>query len=308
MDYGELLSATFRVSWRAKYLWIFGLFALSLDGCNPSSSSYQFSGDDGGDGIDSFAGGLDFLVGNWGWLLALGLVLFVLGFVLFALSVIMTGALVAGADEAYRGVQGRGPGRSWRRGLERFWSLLGLLLFLALAGLLALLVIGLLIAVVVFVFLSTEVSRAAVVVLIGLGLLLVLALLPILVVLQIVVSWSSRSLILDGTGVFASLGRGWRLFRTRPGSSLLVWAINLGLGIAVGLLLTVPLIALGAPLLLALGFGGDPGTWLIPLVVSGLGLLFLMALVAKAVLTTFFSTYWTIAYRILREVEIVQPS
>ncbi len=300
MDYGELLSATFRISWRAKYLWLFGLFALSLDGCNPSSSSYQFSGDGGG--TDSFAGGIDFLAGNWGWLLALGLVLFVLGFLLFALSVVMTAGLVAGADEAYRGVEGTGARRSWRRGLERFWPLLGLLLLLMMAGLLALLVFGLMAAVAVFVFLqSFDVSGSAVVALVGLGVLLALALIPFLVVLQIVVSWSARSLILDGTGVFASLGRGWRLFRARTGSSLLVWALNLGLSIAVGLILAIPAIALAIPLILAIGFGEDQGAWLIPLVVLGGLVLGAVALLLKAVLTTFFSTYWTIAYRKLQE-------
>ncbi len=301
MDYGELLSATFRISWRAKYLWLFGLFALSLDGCNPSSSSYQFSGDGGGEGVGSFSGGVDFVAGNWGWLLALGLVVFVLGFLLFALSVIMTAGLVAGADEAYRGVEGRGARRSWRRGFERFWPLLGLFLLLLLAGILTLLVLGVMAVVVVFVLLQNfEVSGSAVIALVGLAVLLALALIPFLVVIQIVVSWSARSLILDGTGVFASLGRGWRLFRAQTGSSLLVWALNLGLSIAVGLILAIPMIALGIPLILAIVVGEDQGPWLIPLAALGGLVLGAAVLLLKAVLTTFFSTYWTIAYRKLQ--------
>lgn len=315
MDYGDLLSSAWRVTWRHKYLWILGLFAYGSGGCSLGGGGPQYSGSPDdlstlgeagsvGDPTGALEGVVDFLAGHWTFIAAILIAFLLAGLVLFILSVISTAGLVSGSAEAYTRHPGSGLGRAWSRGVASFWRLLGMWLALVIAvGLIFL--IGAAAVGVPLILLVSDGSGIgwATVAFIILGILALVALaVPAAIIIQICVNWATRSLVLKGTGVFASLGAGWRLFRNNVGTSLLVWAITLGLSIAAGLVLLAAGAAVAIPAVL--GFipllsAQSSVLWVGVGLVAVLGLA--VAVLAKAVLTTYFSSYWTIAYLKLTE-------
>lgn len=299
MDYSELLRAAWRITWRHKYLWILGLFAAEGGGCGFSGGS-PGGGDFGGVSGSGPSGAEDWFVSNWPVLLALGLGLVVLGFAMWALSVITTGGLIAGSDAAY----GRRPdaslGSAWRAGLHSFWRLLGMWLLVGLAIFLVVLLLILVIGLPIAITLSrgADFGAGAIVLIVLFVILLVLIAIPLGVVVQIALTWASRSLVLEGTGITDSLRTGWRLFRSNVGPSLLVWLIGVGASIGAAIVLLVPLAIVGIPIAIVvyrLFTDGGGAMW------GVLGILGLVAVVMlalyKAVVTTYFGAYWTIAYR-----------
>ena len=295
MDYGDLLSSAWRVTWRHKYLWLLGLFAgggtsFSFPGSAPDNLiDYQYSTGE----VERF---LNDYLGLILLLLALAAALFL---VLVLVSVVATAGLIAGTDAAYRGAPLRGRD-VWRQGLRFFWRFLGLWLVVIVgATLAALFVAGLVFAIVMY-YATGDRSpgTAAIVFWVLLGLLGLLLVMVAAFVISIVMSWAERALVLEDSGVFASLGRGWRLFRSRPGASLLIWLLAAAISLAVGVAVGGAVLAAAIPtVLVGMATAGDdnPFLWaLIPLAV-------LLALVAfgflKAVTQTYFSAYWTIAYR-----------
>lgn len=299
MDYSELLRSAWRITWRHKYLWVLGFFAAEGGGCSFSGGS-PGSGDFGGFSGNYSGGGDDWFAANWAPLLAIALGLIVLGFAMWVISIITTGGLIAGTDAAHGERPDAGLGAAWRAGVHSFWRLLGMWLLVALAVfgviLLLLLVIGLPIG--LSLSRGADFGTGAIVLIVLFVILLVLIAIPVGVVMQIVLSWANRSLVLEGTRIVESLRAGWRLFRSNVGTSLLVWLIGVGVSIGAGILLLVPLALVGIPMGFAvyrLFNDGGAGMW------GLLGLLGLIAVVVlavyKSLVTTYFGAYWTVAYR-----------
>lgn len=134
---------------------------------------------------------------------------------------------------------------------------------------------------------------------------LVLLAIPVAIVAQIVLTWASRALVLEGTGPLDSIRRGWQVFGANVGTSLMVWLVNVGVSIAAGIVLLVPLALAAIPvgvMVYRAGNGGmDVALWAIIALVSVVAVAILALF--KAWFTTFGTAYWTIAYR-----RLVPPS
>jgi hypothetical protein len=298
MDYGELLKSAWVITWRHKYLWLLGLFALGGGGgpfscsSNVNSGSWQLNS-----GTLDVA---DFFSRHWVAIATLALVALLLGIVWAIMSLITEAGLIAGVDDRLQNRPEATLGAAWRAGLHSFWRLLGLVLFV---GIVVVVVVGVLLAMIITPLVIAgsgdgQASVGGIVAVVLFALFLFLLSLPVLIVLQIVMNWAFRSLVLEHTGVFASLKAGWRLFRRNVGKSLVVWVLSIGLMIGLGLALALPVVVVGIPIgLLIASSGHSPG----PAAISALLLVGLVALVVggiiKAATTTYFSSYWTIAWR-----------
>lgn len=316
MDYGRLVGDAWRVTWGHRYLWLFGLFSFTTGSCSGGGPSYQFGGDFGqgtaGDGSGFWTAAVDFVTGNTLLSLTLlGGILLAFLFV-FVLAVISTPALIAGTDIAHSG-RAAGLTAAWRTGLGSVWRLVGLWLFLLLLGggvLVAITLAFLLPLGLVFAggggWSDGGVTGLLILMILG-GVFLLLLLVPLAIALQIWLNLTQRSLILEGAGVFASMGKGWRLFRHNLGRCLVLWVLDAALSFGLALLLAVPFAALAIPAFMGLGPAASGSPPVVALFILG-GLLALGALgVAKAIGSTYFAAYWTIAYRELQP-SSVRPS
>jgi len=303
MDYGKILTRAWEITWRWKILWLLGFLAALGQGGGGSSSSYSVSGDSSNwenwsvwtpdipwEAIAAVAAGLCCL----GLLIAIAL---------WVLSTIARGGLIAGVQQ----VEDEGStsfGRAWRPAAKRIWTLLGIWLLTLLPMLV--LVVGLtalVVAIILGAVGGSQVSDAAA----GFGAVapLVLCGIPLCcgtillgIVLDVLRTYAERAAMIDGLGWIDAIKQGWQVIKHHIGPTIVIWLISLVIGFLVALavggvaiMVTVPLIALVT--------GTEGAAWtFVPL--CGAGLLgFVVLIVISAIVTTFQSAIWTLAYRAL---------
>ncbi len=296
MNYGDLLSEAFRITWRNRFLWFFGFF---VGGASFNIPSTNLGGQGGGVPFGSASGPMRWISENLVlFLVIVGLLVLALALVFIVLAMISHGALAESVAALHRG-EPRRFGSAWRVGTAYFWRVTWLkgLFFLMALGL-ALLIFLPAVLGVIAVFVSTQ-SVGLRVLSVVLGVLFVLALL-ILVFLPfaIVNQFALRELIVGGRRVMDSIGGAFGLFRRNIGKSLLAWLVQLGVMLGLGIATLVVIVILAVILLgpaVAL-FATDQTAAAIVVGVIG-GLLFLIPVVViSGALSAFNHTYWTLAY------------
>ena len=303
MNYGDLIRDSFRITWRNRYLWFFGFFV------------YLGSGSGGGGGGNTGGGGGNFdeqssaeiasvsasavqgTFQNLGLIIILVVALLLTFLILFAIYVVSQGGLTDSVAAIDRG-QRRSFFSTWRAGAGLFWRVLGqILLFVGI-------VIGLLLIVAIPIaaliggaFLTDSTAFRVVAVIVGI-LVAIPALIVIFIPVAIIRQFARRTMVVDGDGVIASVGSGYRLFRGNLGRSLLVWLIQLGIMLGATIALIIALLIVGfilaLPAILLAVAGSTTAAW----IAGGIAFLILLPalIVTLAILGTFNHSYWTLAY------------
>ena len=306
MSYGDLIKDAFAISRRNKYLWFFGFFVGGVGssfGGNVPSGAGNFDGggsEQSGAGASGLAAqlGPGVFVDNVALLVALAVVGVVILLLFIALTLISQGALAENVAAIDRG-EGRRFGSGWRAGLANIWRVLGYYVAYFLITLGLLIAIGVPIALLVGITFAVTQSVAARVIVAALaGLLGIAALILVFIPLSIVGQYALREVVVRRTGIFASFGGGYRIFRRDVGRSLLVWLINLGLGIGVTIAALIGLGIVGLALFLPtilLAFAEMSTAAIVAGIVAGVILLPILLVVSGAT-GAFFHSYWTLAY------------
>lgn len=287
MDYGKLLSRAWNIVWENKFLILLGvLVALG------SASS----GGGGGGNTRFWRGEDDFDVRSLEDLnirppellrefdvpalpLAILLVLLALaltvGIALWVVSTIARGGLIAGASTIDAGAASSFS-QAWSAGWRKGWTLLGIGVLPAIPGFI-LIVIGLATAGILagaYGLTGEEIGpwlmAGPAVILAALA----CVLLPIALLLSLLQTLANRACMLEGLGVFASYRRGINVLLENIGPALVLFLIQVVIGIAVGIAMFIP----GLIILLCCVL------WPLLLLING----------AK---TAYFSTLWTLAWR-----------
>ena len=294
MSYGALILDAVRLAVRNPFLWFFGFFV------SGTSTNINFQANFGEDGSLFGPGDVpQWVSGNPVLVIVAGVVIGVLiALAAIFLSVLSQGGIVDGIAALDRG-EPRRFGSTFRAGLGNFWRVLGLDLLLLLIGLVILAILAFLsVLLIVATFAVTESAGLRILVIIFVGLLALVLALVLFVPLYIVGQFALRRLVLGGERVVNSISDGYGMFREYLGRSLLVWLIAVGLGIAISIVLVLIGLVLGllfSALLTAVSNVGSPVLTAIVAVVAGL-LLFGPLVVAAAIVGTFNSGYWTLAY------------
>jgi hypothetical protein len=299
MNYGDLLSEAFRLTWRNRFLWFFGFFVGGASFNVPSN----FGGQQGAP-FEAAPGPVRWISENLALFLTLVIALVVvIALVFIVLAMLSHGALAESVAALHRG-ESRRFGLAWRAGTANFWRVLwlkGLIFLMALGlALLILLPVGLGVVAVLAATDSTGVRVLFIVLLVLVGFLaLIFVFLPYAIINQ----FALRELVVGRRRVLESIGSGFGLFRRNIGRSLLVWLLQLGVMLGLGIATLVVVVILGAILLgpaIAL-FAAEQTTAAVVVGIVG-GLLFLVPLfVISGALSAFNHTYWTLAYLRLTE-------
>jgi hypothetical protein len=295
MNYGDLLSEAFRITWRNRFLWFFGFFVGGGASFNVPSN---FGGQQGAP-FGATPGPLRWISENLVLFLTLVIALVVvIALVFILLAMLSHGALVESVAALHRGELRRFRS-AWRAGTANFWRVLwlkGLIFLIALGlALVVLLPVGLGVVAVLAATDSTGLRVLLIALLIVVGfLVLILVFLPFAIINQ----FALRELVVGRRRVLESIGGGFGLFRRNIGRSLLVWLLQLGVMLGLGIATLVVVVILGAILLgpaIAL-FAAEQMTAAVVVGIIG-GLLFLVPLfVISGALGAFNHTYWTLAY------------
>lgn len=284
MDYGKLLSRTWDLIWEHKFLILLGiLVALSSGGSSGSISSGS------GSLPRSDEDWRPPMPRDWQWspdrplrdlglpalpmlvILVLVCIATIIALAVWMVSTLARGALIAGASTVDSGgVTGFGEtfAIAWRKG----WTLLGIGILPAIPALLLFLValggIGAYFGWTrVLDGIDPSIGPRNVWLILGS---LTCVALPLALILNLLRTFANRACVLEGQGVFAAYGRGFRVLVDNLGSALLLFLVQVAIGILLGLVLLLPaLCCLFWPLLI----------------------------LVQGASTAFFSTMWTLAWR-----------
>jgi len=296
MNYGQILSRAWQITWRWKILWVLG-FLTALYSSLSSGSNLSYRLDD----ADLAKWALD--LPAWPnaalWLSLIGCGALLLILALPVLSVIATGGLISGVqqieEEGSTSLSG-----AWRVGVRRFWRLLGISLLTMLPVLVLAVVAAVLLAMGIVPVASTSDStagaRTAGILSVVCGGALCCVLIPLGLALTAVATYAQRAAILEELLWIESIKRGWQVFKSHLGPTVLLWLILLALGLAAGVLLG--LVAFPVILALVALWQVDGATaWYIGLAVCAGLVGFIVYGLVNAILGTFTSAAWTLAFR-----------
>ena len=310
-EYGELISGSFRITWRYKFLWFFGLFAGGATSFSSPSfnSSWDSSSNNGSStGVSDF----DTDVSNWieahvTLLIILGIAIVAIFILIWLWSIICRGAIISSVRDTRDGrhISFRTALTGGRRSFARllYYDLFILLLMVGIFIIFAAL------GIMIFFLAASGSAGATILSILGVSLLslfiigfgyltccsmLFLYTLP----LTILMSFAQRAVVLDEVRPMESLRRAWHLMMDNLGHSLLIVLLSAGLGLAAGI-----------GIFLATGLASIPAiiAWIITIeqfsltkiIVSSLLTVPPLAvlLIGTGAMNAYFNAYWTIAYR-----------
>lgn len=247
MDFGEVLGTAWKIIWKHKILWIFGIFA----GCSRGG---------GGGGARGFGNGTApsgsispyqeqlTQFGNWlathPWVIVVFIIVLFLIFVLALLLGTMGRiGLIIGTRKADSGAERLGFMELWDGSRPYFWRVF---LLSVLVG----------VAVLVVVLVVTALGLGFSVITLGLGLLCLIPLLclmiPALWLLTIVVQQAESAIVIENLGIEAGLRRGWEVFRQNLGPMVVMWLILAVIAFIASLILAIPILIIVAPAVFAI--------------------------------------------------------
>jgi hypothetical protein len=298
MDYGKVLTRAWEITWRWKILWILGFLA-ALGRGGASGPTYTTSGDEWGYWGQSYYSPY-IPPGVVAAIIGLACLAFVIGIAVWVVSVMARGGLIAGVQQ----VEEEGDtsfGRAWRAGASRFWTLFGISI-LAAIPIIILVVVGLIVLVMMFVGsgFAFNASNAAG----GMGILTSLlcaggfccGMIIVGIILQQIRIYAERAAIVEDLGWIEAFKRGWDVLRANLGPTIIFWLIFFGIAIALSVLIFAVLFATAVPFIAILA-NVDPGLWMVGPVCCGGLIAVIVAALIGAIIETFSSATWTLAYR-----------
>jgi membrane-anchored glycerophosphoryl diester phosphodiesterase (GDPDase) len=291
MDFVEVLGRAWKIVWKHKVLWIFGILA----GCARGGGG---GGTGGGSGwrqerpfsqdippeIQQYLTTAGDWIANHLWLV-LALVLLFLVVIVLAIFLGTVGriGLIRGTMKADGGAERLGFGELFQESLPFFWRVFGLSVLLGLAFL-----------VIVGPFIAAGVLTA------GVGFLclvpLLCILIPVFIVAGVVVAQANVAMVTENLGLMDGLRRGWTVFKKNLGPLMLVWLILAIIGFVAGLVIALPVLMAAIPAYVAFRASGGHSS---PVLIAG-GVCFAVylpiLLVANGILTAYLESVWTLAY------------
>jgi hypothetical protein len=304
MNYGEILSKAWKVIWKHKILWLFGVLA----GCSATGGGGSAGGGDGTN-FSFQLYSLEFLAPSaqrsltefgqfisgvpvWVWvILVIGLV--VVGFIL-SIAFLLIGTLgetgvIAGtsmADKADLDAPQLSFGAIFTALKPHYWKVVLLRIGIHLIGFIVVLI--LLIPIILLISCTC-----------CLGLLL---LLPVGWLIEMMVKFTIIAIIEEELGIFAAISRAWQIL-TRNLLHVLVMFLILGIGglifgLIIGLIIIVPLLIIPLPLVANLVITGARSITLGLVISILLSLVFIPLLIfLGGVSRAYILACWTLTYR-----------
>ena len=295
-NFGEVLTRAWKIVWKHKVLWIFGILA----SCGRGGGSGN-----GGGGNNNFNGSSPNLppqVMQWlQWVqnhitqfIAITLAIVCIIWIIVAfLSTIGKIGLIRGTAQAEGGAESLIFGQLFSESMPYFWRMFGLSLIVVIP------ILILVVLLIVMAIYAEGSGTASASILSGFALLIICCIclfIPVMIVLGMIFRQAERAIVLEDLGVLPAISRGWEIFRANLGPIILM-AIILGvIGFVVGLVIAIPILIIVFPALIAFIAGGAQNNT--PLIFMGVCFcLYLpVLLLLNGILTAYSESAWTLTY------------
>lgn len=301
-NFGEVLTRAWKIIWKHKVLWIFGILAScgrGSGGGNSGNSSRYSSGGTTPNLPPQLMQGLQWIEGHVVQFIAITLtVVCLIWIVTIFLSTIGKIGLIRGTAQADGGAEQLIFGQLFSESTPYFWRMFGLSLILSIPVLI--LVILLVVGVLAFIIPVSQSggngsafgALAIVPIMVGCLCLFI----PIMFILGMIFNQSQRAIVLEDLGVMPSISRGWEVFRNNLGPIILMAIILTVIAFVVGLVIAIPILIIVVPTAIAFAVGNAQNTT--PLILMGVCFcLYLPVLILlNGVLTSYTESVWTLTY------------
>jgi hypothetical protein len=302
MDYGEVLSRAWRIIWRHKILWLFGILA----GC----TNFGGSSGNAGSGVQYEFGPEDFnntfgqmSIPDEAWV-AIAIIAVLIGLVLAVIAIFLGTigriALIRGTVQADRGTGSLVFGELFGGSMPYFWRVFGLAVLIFLTVLLVVVI-----PIIIFSIVT-----------LGIGLICLLPLFCLLIplswFLMIVIEQANIAIVVENLGIMDGLRRGWEVVRANLGPMILMGLILiLGVGLIGGAIIGLPLFLVVIPS--ALGMAAQTeGSAIAGLAITGLCVAAYLpvVLILNGILTSYTESAWTLTFLRLtgRRTALAEPA
>lgn len=310
MDFGEILTKAWKIIWKHKILWVFGILASLGSGSGGgnggggggSSSNFNFQGNLNGkdfnlppefqQSMNRFSEIMSHV--QW-WMIALIILgLLVISLIFYAISVIGRNGLILGAKHADEGAEKLTFGELFSESLKYFWRIFW---FSILAG------------IALFVVLMIIMIPMMVLGVLTMGILmlcmipLICVLIPVFMLVGVVIQQAIIAMVADNLGMIDGLKRGWNVFKANFWNLVLL-AIILGvISAVIGFIISLPMLIaflpLALPMINAMSSGSFDYTLFTTTGLISLGLCCVLTpiiMFLNGVLTSYVESAWTLAY------------
>lgn len=308
MDYLAVLREAASITWRFKFLWLFGFFvALTSGGSGGGWNFYNFSNFTTDTSDHQFRQGvsqvLNFISIHWGIIIILGIFIILFWFLLLFLSLTSQAAIISSIGKI-ENKQETNLKESFRRGIHYFWRVLGLFILIGLPFF----ILSLFIVIPLILWLVSG-NLSFLPLFVGILFLSILLIILLAFFIGFISRYALRLIVLKDEKVIASLSSGFQLFFAKWKESLIIWLLLLAIGIGVGIILFLAALFLFIPAIafVILAFATKKMLLLIP----GLGLALiaiLLLLILQGIYQVFYSNTWTLTFLNLTKPEEVHQS
>lgn len=287
INISPILAKAWKITWKYKILWIFGILASFNSG-----GRNGFNSNSGGSDNDFSNGELpESLRGNWqeGFFSFLGeywviitlvsCAILLLTFLFYFLGTVGKTALIYGTQKADLDVERLTFGELWGAGLRYFWRMFGL-------GLLVGLPIFIVLMIVIVIFIvslvgignsSTDIQTTALgglFTMLGILIPAICCLAIVSIFINMILEQAKNAMVIKDLGIIDSLREGWDLFKNNF-LTIIILSILLGvLGVIVSTIISLPLLLAVIPAIAGVAFAGsgsaDQAAIMAPLALAGL--------------------------------------
>ncbi len=314
MDFGEVISKAWKVTWKFKVLWVFGILA----SCGTrSGGSFNFNGSyqTGGNNFpgstpslppgilnwfNQFARSFDNPQFVWEFAAAIIAVVCVIVIVEYVLGTIGRIGLIKGVWDADGGAEKLNFGSLWSQSMPFFWRVFWMSLLVGLPFLILVLVIA---AGFVLTLIPMLNNNAA-----GMGF---LTLLPVLCVLACIIfilavlvgfilRMAENAVVIENQTILGGFQRGWDVLVRNLGPILIIWLITAAIGLVAGIVIALPLLIVLIPLVFAFIANENSVNFsLTPWIITFVGIICIyipISWIANGILMTYIQSVWTLTY------------
>jgi len=305
MDYGELITRAWTITWNNKFLWVLGFLA-ALTSVGSNSNSFQNSYNE-----SDFINNPQMAAQIGALVVGLMCVFMIIGFILWLLSVAARGGLIDGVNRIDDGEKVT-LGEAFSAGTSAIWRLIGVYLLAYLPMIIA----GIVIAVLAFMTIGSAIAmetliqnpnEAAGAIIGSMGLLglcmclAICALIPLGMVLFFIAEFAARASVIQKMGITDSLSQGWDIFKSNLGPIIILWLLLFVIGIIISFALGIVMLPFSlivfAPMFTSLFRDGTMSGMNMAWTIGGTLCLGIVGAMLMSVVQTWTSAIWTLAYK-----------
>jgi hypothetical protein len=316
MNLGEVLSKAWKIIWKNKILWIFGILAsCGRSGGGGGNSNFNFNNNGAGKdlfnngnnpfsngqfpGMEALSRNLEQFFGSSGaqtWIpIVIGIfcLLFILALVFIFLGTIGRIGLIKGTLLTENGQEPLSFGQVWSASTPYFWRVFLLNL-----------VIGLVVGVAFLILLVPMILLS--IATLGIGMLclipIICLLVPVGMAINIIIEQANVAMVVEDLGMMDAIKRGWQVCRENIGPVVVVALVILVGGGIIGFVIAIPMFLVLVPLFIGV-FSKDQSILSTGLVTAGVLLCCLIPVITvlEGILTSYIGSVWTLTFLRLTE-------